>query len=94
MPQVVPDALACPGCKKPLPESARFCPACGASAPGVPCPRCGQSAVGSICPRCGGATGAKTTTTRACDKCGEPLGTGDRFCRRCGAALPGASKSP
>lgn len=93
MPQVVPDALACTGCKKPLPESARFCPSCGASSPGAPCPRCGQTAVGEICPRCGGVASAKVMP-KTCEKCAEPTGAGDRFCRRCGVGLPGAQPGP
>jgi len=28
-------------------------------------------------------------TPRACPACGEPVGAGDRFCRKCGAALTG-----
>ena len=86
MPRILPDAVPCTGCQKPLPEGARFCPACGSSAPGVPCPRCGEAVLGDICPRCGGASSAKVAS-RTCEKCGEASGASDRFCRRCGATL-------
>jgi hypothetical protein len=86
LPQVCPDAVPCPACKKPLPVAARFCPGCGAGAPGVACVRCGQRSVTEICPRCGGVVSAKASP-RTCVTCNEPIGAGDRFCRRCGTSI-------
>jgi hypothetical protein len=83
MPRAIPDALPCASCQRPLPQGARFCPACGAASSGAPCARCGETTLHEVCPRCG-ASAAARAPSRVCEKCGETLGEGDGFCRRCG----------
>jgi predicted amidophosphoribosyltransferase len=78
----MPGAIACRGCTKPLPDGARFCPACGAEGPGFHCPRCGHVGLSETCARCGGS---EKNAAPSCARCGEALAADHAFCKRCGA---------
>jgi membrane protease subunit (stomatin/prohibitin family) len=77
--------VACPKCKAPNAQGAKFCSNCGEKfqAAGATCPKCGaQNAPGSkFCSGCGSPVGAGPAH---CSKCGKPLDPGAKFCANCG----------
>lgn len=66
------------------------------------CTKCGALALGQFCPRCGNPMPQEQPATQPpaqpqpirCPACGEEIGAGKRFCRKCGAQVAGAAPAP
>lgn len=84
-PARVPGAAECAKCHRPLPSGSRYCPGCGEAAPQAACARCGGPLAQGVCTRCGG--GSEGEPGR-CERCKEPIGAQDEYCRACGIKRP------
>jgi len=75
-------AFACPACKSPVDQNAKFCPNCGKAntAGKEECVSCHKPipAGTKFCPECG------SPQSQSCPGCKKPMAAGAKFCPECG----------
>ena len=81
--------VACPDCRQPIPDDAKFCPQCGHQQLVFnQCTQCGKNLTpnASFCSRCGHKV-EQASPSRVCPNCGTENISDSIYCNECGEKL-------